>query len=105
MISWRKIMTPKVKALDAPKRVGSPASTPDLLPALAPLPIDAEALRPHPILSLIPPRLLDRFLAGPAFAEYPKGTVVFKAGAPCDAIYLIISGRCESLVRGDNGVS
>ncbi|MDB6174922.1 MAG: Patatin [Chthoniobacteraceae bacterium] len=98
-------MTPKPKADAAPQR-GSPLASPaDLLPALSPLPIDAEALRPHPILSLIPPRLLDRFLAGPAFAEYPKGTVVFKAGAPCDAIYLIISGRCESLVRGDNGVS
>ncbi|MES2571554.1 MAG: Crp/Fnr family transcriptional regulator, partial [Verrucomicrobiota bacterium] len=97
-------MTPKVKAV-APLQQGSRPPS-DLLPGqtLFPLPIDAEALRPHPIVSLIPPRLLDRLLAGPALGEYPKGTVVFREGAPCDAIYLIISGRCESLVRSDNGV-
>src|SRR4051812_12575960 len=105
MMSWRKLLTPKAKANDRPDSGAPPAVPSARLPALSPLPIDAEALRPHPILSLIPPRLLDRFLAGPAFSEYPKGTVVFKAGEPCDAIYLIISGRCESLVRGDNGVS
>ena len=73
--------------------------------ALSNLSLNAGSIKPHPILSLIPTRALGRLLAEPAFAEYPKGTVVFKEGDPCDAIYLIISGRCESLVRGDNGVS
>lgn len=88
----------------------SPATSPAVVPenplesAIANLPVDAEVLKPHPILSLLPPAALNRLVAKPAFAEYPKGTVVFHEGDPCDAIYLIISGRCESHVRTANGV-
>jgi NTE family protein len=34
-------------------------------------------------------------IADSAVAEYPKGTVVYREGAPCDAVFLILSGRCE----------
>src|SRR5437867_2011149 len=51
---------------------------------------------PHPVLSLIPPKTLKRLLNDSAFIELPKGDVVFRQGDPCDAILLIVSGRCES---------
>lgn len=31
-----------------------------------------------------------------ALQEFPKGSVVYREGMACEAIYLIISGRCES---------
>lgn len=106
MIRWLRIRKPKPNSANGARRNGTP-SVSHATPAegLANLPIDAESLKPHPILSLLPADALNRLLAKPAFSEYPKGTVVFKEGAPCDAIFVIISGRCESLVRGGNGVS
>ncbi len=58
--------------------------------------LDGKAFHPHPVLSLIPPKILKRLLNDSAFIELPKGDVVFRRGEPCDAIFLIISGRCES---------
>ncbi|MEO6787488.1 MAG: patatin-like phospholipase family protein [Chthoniobacteraceae bacterium] len=49
-----------------------------------------------PVLSLIPPKTLKRLLNDSAFIELPKGDVVFRQGEPCEAIFLIVSGRCES---------
>ena len=69
------------------------------------LPLAPEILKQHPLLSLIPPRALGRILSGNPLADYPKGTVVFTEDAPCDAIYVILSGRCESWVRGENGAN
>jgi NTE family protein len=56
---------------------------------------NAKGLHPHPVLSLIPPRTLKRLLNDSAFIELPKGDVVFRQGDPCEAIFLIVSGRCE----------
>ncbi len=107
MICWPSIRTAKSKFATGTRQNGTAALAAGILApeALANLPIDADSLKPHPILSLLPAETLNRLLAKPAFSESPKGTVVFKEGDPCDAIYLIISGRCESLVRGGNGVS
>ena len=71
----------------------------------AELDIDTATLKPHPILALLPPGALDRLVADSAIAEYPKGTVIFHEGQPCDAIFLIISGRCETRTHGLNGGS
>jgi NTE family protein len=57
--------------------------------------LDSDPLPSHPLLALLPPGALDRLLADSAVAEYPKGTVVYREGEPCDAIFLILSGRCE----------
>ncbi len=62
--------------------------------------LDADPLPPHPLLSLLPPGTLKRLLADGAIGEYKKGTVVFRAGEPCDAIFLILSGRCETRRAG-----
>ena len=62
-----------------------------------------DPLPPHPLLSLLPPGTLKRLLANGAVAEYKKGTVIFRAGEDCDALFLILSGRCETRTRGENG--
>jgi len=61
---------------------------------------NAKGLHPHPVLSLIPPRTLKRLLNDSAFIELPKGEVVFRQGDPCEAIFLIVSGRCEGRDAG-----
>lgn len=58
--------------------------------------VSRQILRTHPLLSLIPGFTLRRLLKDSTLAEHPKGTVVFEQGDPCNAIYLIVSGRCES---------
>jgi len=35
--------------------------------------------------------------------EFPKGSVVFKEGDPCTAVYLVLSGRCEARRNGNHG--
>ena len=61
----------------------------------------SKGMQPHPVLSIIPPKVLKRLLNDSAFIEVPKGEVVFRQGDPCCAIFLIVSGRCES--RDANG--
>lgn len=65
--------------------------------------VDTDTLRPHPLLSLLPRETVERLIADSAVAEYPKGTVIYREGSPCDAIYLILSGRCEVRRKGSNG--
>jgi NTE family protein len=65
--------------------------------------INSQILRSHPLLSLFPFFSARKLISESAFSEYPKGTVVFQEGKPCDAIYLIISGRCESRHGNGNG--
>jgi NTE family protein len=67
------------------------------------LAVDTDTLRPHPLLSLLPPGTLERLVGDSAVAEYPKGTVIYREGSPCDAIYLILSGRCEVRKAGTGG--
>ena len=66
--------------------------------------IDTHALKSHPLLALIPRSMLRKILTPKSFVEYPKGTVMVREGDPCDAIYLIISGRCEVRHSSDDGV-
>ena len=57
--------------------------------------INPAVLKPHPLLALLPYSTVKRLLADSAVDEYPKGAVLFREGERCDAIYVIISGRCE----------
>ena len=50
----------------------------------------------HPVLALLPTRMRRLLLASVACSEFPKGRVVYREGEPCEAIYLVLSGRCES---------
>ena len=97
MFGWLKIRKPKAKTSAASKLTGSGPESPAKGPPpgeTAPLTI-ADTLKPHPLLALLPAGTLDRLLSESAVAEYPKGTVVYREGEPGDAIFLIISGRCE----------
>lgn len=57
---------------------------------------ESEILRSHPFLSLVPRFTLRRLLSDAPMDEYPKGSVVFRQGEPCEAVFLIFSGRCEA---------
>ena len=63
--------------------------------------VDTDTLAPHPLLALLPRETLERLVADSAVSEYTKGTVVYREGSPCEAIYLILSGRCEVHKAGD----
>ena len=97
MFGWLKIRKPKRTLVANPALEGNAPELPARAPpaeAAAPLSI-ADTLKPHPLLSLLPGGTIDRLIADSAIAEYPKGTVVYREGEPGDAIFLIISGRCE----------
>ncbi len=106
MFGWLNIkkLKPTATAIAGPQ-VGRKGRGPQLpLNAGGPgVSLDAGGLPPHPLLSLLPPGTLERLLGAGAVAEYEKGTTIYRAGAPCDAIFLILSGRCE-LLRPDGGV-
>ena len=98
MFSWFTIRKPKVTTsggASAPGVQTRRATRPPLAAGPPALRIDTATLQPHPILALLPLGALDRLVADSAIAEYPKGTVIFREAEPCDAIFLIISGRCE----------
>ena len=90
MFGWLKSRKAKPTAVrhtaPAPPATGSPPLS---------LGLESDPLPPHPLLALLPKETLDRLLADSAVTEYPKGTVVFREGAPCEAVFLILSGRCE----------
>lgn len=65
--------------------------------------ISPRFLRTHPLLSLLPTSVLRKLASDTALREFPKGSVVFRQGDSCDAIYLIISGRCELRRIDDSG--
>ena len=67
--------------------------------------INPAVLKPHPLLALLPYSTVKRLLTGSAVSELAKGTVIFSEGDPCDALFVIISGRCEARVRGRNGAA
>ena len=100
MFGWLKIRKAKPTpptAEDAAGAPSKPSSDAGVWTA------DADTLKPHPLLGLLPPGTLDRLIADSAVAEYPKGTVVYREGSSCDAIYLILSGRCEVRREGVGG--
>ncbi len=88
MFGWLKSRKAKPTAVrhaaPPPPATGSP-----------PFSLETDPLPPHPLLALLPRETLDRLIADSALAEYPKGTVIYREGAPCEAVFLIVSGRCE----------
>jgi NTE family protein len=58
--------------------------------------INPRFLRTHRFLSLLPSSTLRKLASEAASNDFPKGSVVFSQGQPCEAMYLIVSGRCES---------
>jgi CRP-like cAMP-binding protein len=58
--------------------------------------INPRFLRTQRFLSLLPSATLRKLANGAALRDFPKGSVVFSQDEPCAAMYLIVSGRCES---------
>lgn len=104
MFGWLKIRKPKPTAtVIAGPQDGAKGDAPQLPGAAgrAGVALEADGLPPHPLLSLLPPGTLERLLAAGAVDEYAKGTTIYRAGEACDAIFLILSGRCELLRPGN----
>ncbi len=57
----------------------------------------AKILREHPIFSTLSPRVLGRLTENASIVNLPKGACVFEAGAPAEAIFVVLSGRCQAL--------
>ncbi|MEQ1860796.1 MAG: cyclic nucleotide-binding and patatin-like phospholipase domain-containing protein [Chthoniobacteraceae bacterium] len=62
-------------------------------------------LRSHPLLSLFPTSALSRLADESTLQEYAKGSVLVREGDPCEAIHLLISGRCEAQRAGHSGTA
>jgi len=58
--------------------------------------INPRLLRSHRFLSVLPSSTLRKFASGDGLQDFPKGSIVFSQEEPCTAMYLIVSGRCES---------
>lgn len=65
--------------------------------------LSPRTIRSHPLLSLLPSSTVRALAAESAVKEYPKGSEVFHEGEPCDAVYLVLSGRCEARRVGRSG--
>ncbi len=105
MFGWLRIRKLKpTAAVNAEHRESDTgvAALPSAAAGRLEIPLENESIPPHPLLSLLPPGSLERLLAAGAVDEYEKGSTIFRAGEPSDAIYLILSGRCE-LRRPGNG--
>lgn len=63
----------------------------------------AKILKNHAVFSRFANRTLNRLTAHSKTVEYPKGQVVYKTGDPADAMYLILSGRCQGHVLLPDG--
>jgi NTE family protein len=105
MFGWLKIKKPKPTAtvIAGPKAgaLGRAPQLPEAAGGAGIPPVDLDNLPPHPLLSLLPPGTIERLLAAGAVDEYAKGTTIYEAGDACDAIFLILSGRCELRRRGN----
>lgn len=101
MFGWLKIKKPKPTAMGIAALRGEDSGrslSETTAAGIEELSAASAALPPHPLLSLLPPSTINRLLREGAMSDYTKGTVLFHAGDPCDAVLLIVSGRCETRV-------
>ncbi|MDA0989931.1 MAG: patatin-like phospholipase family protein [Verrucomicrobia bacterium] len=60
-------------------------------------------LRVHPLFASLSTRALNRLLANATSQEYAKGSVVVRERDPGDALFVVISGRCQSIAMLPDG--
>lgn len=58
----------------------------------------AKILHDHPAFSLFSTRTLNGLTAGAVIVEYPKGSTIYSAGDEPRALFVVLSGRCQSTV-------
>lgn len=56
----------------------------------------AQLLREQPTFSTLPSRVVNRLAAHASLLHVPKGAPVYREGDPGDALYVLVSGRCQS---------
>lgn len=57
---------------------------------------NVKILKSHPLFSRLSARTLRRMTAHAERIKYPKGSYVYKEGDPGDALFIVLSGRCQS---------
>jgi len=63
----------------------------------------ADILRNHPLFSRLSTRSLDQLTANASLVKFPKGGVIYKEGDQSQALYLVLSGRCQSHIHLPGG--
>lgn len=64
---------------------------------------DAEILRDHALFRRLARRALQQLAEHATRIEYRKGSIVARDGDPGDALFVVISGRCEATVQTHAG--
>lgn len=64
----------------------------------------ASALKEIPLFTRLSSRSLDQLAARAALVKLPKGSVVYREGDAGDALYVVLAGRCRSVLRTRDGV-
>lgn len=66
----------------------------------------AKILRGHRLFEDLSPKILKQLTERSTILEYPKGAIIYEKGDQGSALYLVLSGRCQSVkVLPDNGES
>lgn len=63
----------------------------------------AKMLRDHPLFRGLSARVLSRVTANASILEFSKGSVVVKERDVCDALFTVISGRCQATMTISDG--
>jgi CRP/FNR family transcriptional regulator/CRP/FNR family cyclic AMP-dependent transcriptional regulator len=62
-----------------------------------------EALRAHPIFSILPDTELSKLSKRAVTRRWKKGQVLFRKGDACDGAHCVMSGCIVSIMEGENG--
>jgi NTE family protein len=62
-------------------------------------------LKNHPSFSDLSTRVLNRLTQNSRVEEAPKGAIVCREGESCDALFILLSGRCQSVLLLPDGGS
>jgi len=65
----------------------------------------AKILKNHPSFAGLSSRILNRLTEHSRIVEFEKGEIVCREGDPCDALLLLLSGRCQSVLLSPDGGS
>jgi len=63
----------------------------------------AKMLRDHPLFQGLSARVLSRLTANASILEFSKGSVVVEERDVCDALFAVISGRCQATMTTSDG--
>ena len=65
----------------------------------------AKTLKRHPFFSRLSLRTLNKLTANAEILELPKGRIIYKGGDIAEGLFLVLSGRCETIISTPEGIS